>query len=347
MWQRTGQMGKTDEIGKLSEQPEGGRVFLLGSSDQEVVSLCIKGRQEAWEEFYTRFAPDIRRAIEHTLFFSSDLDSFDWKFEESVWDINENIVRKFCEDGFLSKCVDPSGIRQWLKTVATNQARDWLKERGRLKNLPKQQTEEGMRSLEEPLYEDSEITLGETISDETDVDRALRRYLASVLDEIDRLDNKRDFWIVRLSLVAALPLTREEAGDLATFSPLAAETVRETLERIISSAEERDAKRAADLGRGVLLWHQLRRLESELRMSLRDTSPEGVRKCEELRGNIDRKQKRRELMLAAGKKIPRPSNREIAGLVGIPDEQYVTTILRRVRDAIGKKRGEHFPGRRA
>lgn len=327
------------ESGKLNEQPNAGRTVLSGSSDQEVAGLCLEGRRDAWEEFYARFAPDIRRAIEHTLLFSSDLDSFDWKFEESVWDINENIVRKFCEEGFLSKCSDPSGIRQWLKTVAANQARDWLKERGRLKNLPKQQTEQGMRSLDEPLYDDSETTLGETISDETDIDRTLRCYLGNVLDEIDRLDNRRDFWIMRLSLVAAMPLIPEETGELAAFSPLPEQTVREMLERVVASVEERDAKRSTDLGRGVLLWHQLRRLEGELRVALRDSSPEAVRKCEELRENIARKTKRREQMLTAGKKIPRPSNREIAALVGITEEQYVTTILGRVRDALAKKQG--------
>lgn len=339
-------MEKPGESVKLNEQPNVGRTVLSGSSDQEVTGLCLEGRRDAWEEFYARFAPDIRRAIEHTLLFSSDLDSFDWKFEESSWDINENIVRKLCEDGFLSKCSDPSGIRQWLKTVAANQTRDWLKERGRLKNLPKQQTEQGMRSLDEPLYEDSEITLGETISNETDNDRALRRYLGGVLDEIDRLHNRRDFWIVRLSLVAAMPLRPEEAADLAAFTTHPEETVRELLEGIVASVEERDAKRSTDLGRGVFLWHQLRRLEGELRAALRDSSTEGVRKCEELRENIARKTKRREQMLAAGKKIPRPSNREIAALVGITEEQYVTTILGRVRDALAKKQGVPSTGKR-
>lgn len=339
---QAGQMGKTIESEKTREKPENCLPDLKEISDQEVVRLCIARRRDAWEEFFTRFDPVLREAITRTLkkhavrnyFYFNDDD-------EAVWEIHEKIVTRLYRDGLLAKCSDTAGVGRWLWTVAVNQTKDSLKGQGRQKKLPEQSTEVGMRSLDAPLFEDSETTFGEMLADETTVERNEAEYAEAVLNALDQMQDRKKYWILRLGILAVLSFTPEEMDDLYDYSPMAVDAVREKLKRIATDVEARQEKRRVDLGRAVLLFYQLRRLESRLSDAKEDVQAIGM-----LEEEIAAKTKKREFLLEKTIKLPRPSNSDIAELVGMPEEQQgqISVILARVREEIGKKWGKPSPG---
>lgn len=104
-------------------------------SDLQLVRLCLKNTRPAWEEFFRRFIPVIKNAIKNKLKERGRRDLSD--DQDVVANIYEKIVVKLYKHAALKKCKKPSGIRQWLKTVAANQTLDWLKEKSRKKRLHK------------------------------------------------------------------------------------------------------------------------------------------------------------------------------------------------------------------
>jgi DNA-directed RNA polymerase specialized sigma24 family protein len=308
-------------------------------SETDLVCECIAGKKVAWEEFFTRFIPVMRDAIVRVLINNSARRNFVDEDDDAVWEIHEKIVIKLYRDGLLTKCTDPSGIRQWLRTVATNTARDWFRKKGRQKNLPEQSAEWGMRSIDAPLFDDSETTLGDIVECESAVTQEEAEYAEAVLHDLNQLADRRNYWILRLSILAVLPMSPEETGDLAEYGQMQSDSVRKQIEQITEKVEDRLEKRKADLGRAVLLYHQLRRLEFRLRLAIEDEPRAGREPIEILLDEIAAKSKRREGLLEKALKLPRPANIDIAELVGMPvgQEGQVTVILDREREKIRKK----------
>ena len=61
-------------------------------SDQQLVRLCLENNRPAWEEFFRRFIPTIKKAIKEKLGLSVRPNlCFD---EEVLWNIHEKIVVK-------------------------------------------------------------------------------------------------------------------------------------------------------------------------------------------------------------------------------------------------------------
>ena len=311
-------------------------------SDADLVAECLAGGKEAlasWEAFFVRFVPVIRDAVARVLTTSRGRRGHVDEDDDAVWEIHEKIVTRLYEGGLLKKCTDPGGIRPWLRTVATNMAKDWLKMRGRVKNLPELSTEAGMRSIDVPLFEDSETTLADMVQSETTVTQEEVEYAEAVLQDFDQMEDRRNYWILRLSIVAVLPMAPDETDDLAGYGQLQAETVRKRVQQITDKVDERVEKRQADLGRAVLLYHQLRRLESKLRAAIEDEPRAGRVPIDSLQQEIDDKAEKRDQLLERTQKLPRPKNIEIAELVGLPEgqEDQITVILKRERQKIRNK----------
>jgi len=308
-------------------------------TDTDLVSECITGTKDAWEEFFARFVPVMRDAIVRVLINNSTRRDFVDEDDDAVWEIHEKIVIKLYRDGLLTKCTDPSGIRHWLRTVATNTARDWFRKQGRQKNLPEQSAEWGMRSIDAPLFDDSETTLGDVVECESAVTQEEAEYAEAVLHDLDQLADRRNYWILRLSILAVLPMTPEETADLAEYGLMQTDSVRKQIELITNKVEDKLEKRKTDLGRAVLLYHQLRRLEFRLRVAIEDEPRAGSEPIEILQEEIDVKSKKREELLEKALKLPRPANIDIAELVGMPEGQegQITVILDREREKIRKK----------
>ena len=312
------------------------------ASDLDLVHWCLVGRQGAWDKFFARFIPVMVKAIRHTLRgHSSGLKNF-WDDEDVLWEIHEKLVVKFFRHGLLQKCKEPAGIRGWLVTVATNQTKDWLKEKCRFKESPRSYAERSMRSLDEPLCRDSKISLGDSIKDTADIYHLERHYVDEVLGALDMLrtgeksTDRQKYWALRLSMQAVLPLSNNEITELSWFNSLPESVIREHLRSVDILLEQRTAQREARLGNAVLLWHKIRRLEGQLLGLERDCSGEHNVKVATLRKDLVAAMRQKEELLAEGRSLPRPSNRDIAQLLGIPPEQegQVSTILKRARNAL-------------
>jgi len=250
-------------------------------TDQELAGLCLTDEAGGWNEFFRRFTPLFSKTIVSTI------KSHGGRFpglspdDDTIWDIQEKLVSRFCKKGLLSHCEDLSGIRSWLKKVAENQTRDWLKHTGRLKELPRRHFEESLQSLDAALYEDSDdavVTLHDSVTSTIDPDGALlnigsgeykayhleRQYVDMVqhlllpLMQSVRASEQRGYWIARLSCMAPWPLEQDEIKALSEFSTLAPAETEKTIAGIAKDIERREARRAASLGRAVAYWHTIR-----------------------------------------------------------------------------------------
>lgn len=365
-------------------------------NDQDLINACKSGSREAWNEFFTRFGHLMREAIVRVIRRRAGNNTFVPEEDDTVSDIRVKIVKKLYIDGGLAECRDTRGIRPWLRTVATNQARDWFRGMETEENLPKTEAEKEAVTLDDTISDDSETTRGEVTEDcgsitcekignaeeimmaveenETLVDLlpALTRMqefrnswmtrlvhlatkplskgeiedlagfcritLDAVSEDIERITAKividqRKYWILRLSILAMEPLTPQETEELAGFSRIPVDAVGEQIEEVSAILERKREEKETELGKAELYRHQLIRLERRRYEAARKGAEADIERLEE---EIIAKSSKRLELIRKGSKVPRPSNKDIAQLVGLPEDQegQVTTILSRVQDRI-------------
>jgi len=311
-------------------------------SDHELAKLCLDStlspheQLECWDEFFRRFIRLIYEKIRSTLRVYGDKNGVLWKDEDVIWDINAELVYKFVKKGIIQTCTNLTGLEPWLYTVTENQTIQWLRDNGRLRNLPKKNAEEVMIPIDEPVYdEDGNVTQGHIIKNRRDIYRLERINLEKILGRLDELKNSpkqtklRDYWVMRLSIIAQLPLTKDDISDFLKFSPLPEQEASQKLDEIIATTERLEKKREGKLGLSIVRESQLRRLES----SYNDFIKHDEIKAQEIAKTIEKITGWRVNLLKAGMVIPRPSNAEIAAVLGIDPKQkdYVTTIIQRTR----------------
>lgn len=314
-------------------------------SDQDLVSICLDTKitpqelLEGWDEFFRRFVRLIHNKIKSTLWDCADKKDGFWTDEDTIWDIHAELVHKLVKKGILQNCTDLTGLKPWLKTVTENQAVQWLRENGRLRNMPKRNAEDGMLPLEDPLYDDDEnITLGDVIKSRHDIYRLDRINLEKILAQLDELKNstkqtgQRDYWIMRLSIIAQLPLTKVDIADFLQFCPLPETEAKQKLDEMITTTESREKKREAKIGLSIVRESQLRRLESHYNY----VSKHDDAKAQQVAEKIEKVAAWQVKLLKEGMVIPRPFNADIAAVVGIdPDQKdYVTRIIQRTREKL-------------
>ncbi len=322
---------------------ESSRTKLTDLSDQELASLCLNAdptpreRLDGWDEFFRRFVRLIHDSIKANLRENADQNGGFWMDEDIVWDIHAEIVGKLVKKGILQSCTDLAGLRPWLRTVAENQAVQWLRDNGRLRNLPKKNAEDGTLSLDEPMSDDDDnFTLADTIMNRRDVYRLERMHLEKILERLDVLKNsdkqteRRDYWIMRLSIITQLPLSGEDKSDFLLFCLLPEWEAIQKLETLIAATDKREKKREAKLGLSVVRESQLRRLESQYNELCNYDDIKAAQVAEKIKKISGWQAK----LLKAGMVIPRPPNVELAVLVGLTPGQkdYVTRIIQRTRE---------------
>lgn len=178
---------------------------LSNISDSDLVDLCRKDIRPAWEEFFRRFIPTIKAAIQRILFRSGNPNLVDK--ENIIWEIHERVVKKLLCDDILKE--EPTHIRSWLYRIAQNQTLDWLSEQGRQKRLPERVPEASTVSLFMPIGKDKDATIGDTIEDpsaqemiEKLFDSELEGHdsLEKISTEVDKIHNPKQRWALRLGI---------------------------------------------------------------------------------------------------------------------------------------------------
>jgi DNA-directed RNA polymerase specialized sigma24 family protein len=331
-------MAKTSAMYEKNEQRTDDRTDLRGLSDQQLIEGCLEGNgkenRSAWNEFFRRFIPCIKEGIREQLKSCRRLDLC--YNQDVLLDIHEKIVIKLYSRSVLRQCTNPSGARSWLKTVAHNQTIDWLMEQGRKKRLPQRQAENSMVSLSAPLWEDCNLTIGDTIAASPKADEELTVYVENVLDTMVEIQNQKKLWVLRLGILLHLPLSCEELDELAIFTGRSVDTLQQRLTEMMKGVEAKEEKRINAAGKAVLLWHEIRRMEALLHEKNKDFTRANKEEIQKLEREIEEKSKKREEWLKEARKLCRPSNRNIAELVGIPEEKanQISNILIRAREAL-------------
>ena len=331
-------MAKTSALYQKKEQRTDDRTDLRSLSDQQLIEGCLESNgnenRTAWNEFFSRFIPCIKEGIKEQLKSCCRLDLC--YNQEVLWDIHEKIVVKLYSRGVLRQCTNPSGIRSWLKTVAHNQTIDWLMEQGRKKRLPQRQAENSMVSLSTPLREGIDLTIEDTIAATAETNDELTGYVEKILDSITEIEDEKKLWVLRLSMVSHLPLCREDVKELSRFGGHSVDNLVSRLVPIMEGVEAKEEKRIKVAGKAVLMWHEIRRMEALLNEKNKDFTRADKKEIQKLEREIEEKSKKREEWLKEARKLCRPSNRNIAELVGIPEEKanQISNILIRAREAL-------------
>jgi hypothetical protein len=101
----------------------------------------------------------------------------------------------------------------------------------------------------------------------------------------------------------------------------------------------KEAERQDELGKAILYWHQLRDIEVKIARLYRDTTADHTTEIEAIRAEWSSVDSLRSNAIAVGSSLPKPSNKEIAELVGIPEGKCgdVSQYLKRAREALRKK----------
>lgn len=311
--------------------------------DADLIPLCLLHQPSAWEEFFRRFSPLIKKSIRRTFIkygvkdLAEDIDN--------ILDIHADIVEKLYAKGALNKCPDLSGLRAWLNRITINQTIEWLKQRGRIKHLPLLKDEQLMRSLSTPLGEDQQFTLQDVIEDEeadffAQLEQATTQlYVECVVDQIAAIDNITHRWILRLHILGQFALSDAEVESLQSISPFQRVELNERISALESSLAEKEQERQDNLGKSVLYWHQLRNLESRITRLDKDTFSDHRLEIDSLKLEWADIEARKKKVLASCHTLPKPSNKEIAELVGISEGKCgnVSNYLVRAREDLREK----------
>ena len=303
-------------------------------TNEELIDLCKENNRKAWNEFFRRFIPDIKKAIRYRLLECGYNDKV--YSQDVLWDIHEKIVLKLCTKGILHQCTNIDGIVGWLQTIARNQTNDWLNRRSRKKRLPQRQSEQSMKSISEPVKKGTDLSLENMLPAEQLPGKELRENIEFSLNKITNLKNLQKKWVLRLSILHSLPLTFEEFEELSIFCNLTINELKNRIAQIVLQVQKREEKRIQALGKAVLLWHEIRNMEKKL-----DDVEKGFLKydqkiIDELNHDINKKLKNRDQCLERGQRYSKPSNRDIAKIIGLPENKInqVSTILDRDRECL-------------
>lgn len=303
-------------------------------TDAEIVARCLENERAAWNEFFRRFIPIIKNAIKKTLYNAGHVELC--RDPDVIWNIHQEVDIKLFKDGKLRQCSDPSGIKFWLREIATNQTIDWLRQQNRTKNLPEKQIRESMLSLSSPLKDNTDLTLGDTLSDDIGTNEDMHETLEEALFSMKEIKNEQAYWVIRLSIIAHMPFTEEEIRELAAFTGHRLADIKSRLDAMMTEVDKKTERKIKASARAVILWHEIRRLEARL---YDERKVSGVStNVDDLIIKIQQKMKQREDLLKQGQALCRPSNKEIAEIIGLREDkvEQVSVILLRARQMLQK-----------
>jgi len=288
---------------------------IKGCTDEKLLAECAQGKRFALEEFFTRFNGRIARAIKKTLF---DNGSDHLASSDAFHEVSSRVIDKLLDKNIFSECRNPANPSYWLESISRNESISWLREKGLLKNLPKQPIDEPAASINQPIAGTIGATLGEMLPGPGAKAAGEPEKQCSsddVLAALSKIPDERNRWVCRLWALELAPLSKQEMRDLAGYAGIALEDVQGRVAQMMENLARKKADQDRDDIISLRLWHRLRKLENELYDQF--CRPSAVRE-QELQSEItklsDRYEKKRKIVTAH----IRPSNSDITFCVGIP-----------------------------
>jgi len=291
----------------------------------ELVRLCLQDNRQAWEEFFRRYIPLIKKAITGTL-----KDQYD---AEAIRDaVFEQIFMDLVKKRLLAECRDLHGLSQWLATVSENRTIDWLRAKKRLKRLPEKAYNEGAISLFKVLDAESGMTLLDILEAPQESDSDLTLEAEKALDTLGSLSNWEQQWLLRLSVASQCPLSPDEWQSLYAGSGCDQERFAEFHTALEKDLAAKEKKKRESATRTETLWHQIYRLETKLLEcdeNEREPLEKKIAQLRKIRGNH----------LHVVNRFIRPQYNLIAVILGIGEEKVkqISGLLARARKALAKR----------
>lgn len=289
-----------------------------------IVAGCLQNNEKSWEEFWTLYIPTIKKAIEQTLRrtphpeLAQDVDNI-----ENIFKI---IVDKFYEKKKLALCKDLSGIESWLWTIAHNDTRDWLARKYNSGEI------DGVANTDN--IDDIEYKLAHNSSDTLQDNQEIMQALDEAYEALGQIDNNKYKWALRLSIMAEDSLSHKEISDLSKeFGKYNPDEIKNKIKKIRTNLDLKLERKRKAGERADNLFHERQKLEWEIKSIYKSGDVVLQDKVNALMKKVKEKDRIRAEHIEEANHICRPSNEEIADLIGLPERQsqQISTFLVRVR----------------
>jgi hypothetical protein len=291
---------------------------------ESIVAGCLQDDSKSWEEFWTLFIPTIKKAIKQTLHrtphpeLAQDIDNV-----ENIFKI---IVDKFYEKRKLALCKNLSGMEAWLWIIAHNDTRDWLARKYNSGEI------DGAANTDN--IDDVEYQLAHNYIEALHDNQEIMQALDETYEALGQIDNNKYKWALRLSIIAEDSLSDKEIYVLSKeFVKYKPDEIKNKIKQIRKNLDLKLEKKRKAGERADNLFHERQRLEWEIKSISRSGDAAAADKISTIMKEIKKKDRIRNEHLAETNHICRPSNEEIADLIGLSEQQaqQISTFLVRVR----------------
>jgi len=298
-----------------------------------IVSGCLRDDEKSWEEFWTLFIPTIKKAIEQTLRrtphpeLAQDVDNI-----ENIFKV---IVDKFYEKKKLVLCKDLSGLESWLWMVAHNDTRDWLARKFNSGEI------DGVANTDN--IDDVEYQLAHNSIDTLQDNQEIMQALDEAYEVLGQIDNNKYKWALRLAVIVEDSLSDKEISALSKeFGKYNPDEIKNKIKKIRMNLDLKLEKKRKAGERADNLFHERQKLEREIKNISKSGDIAAPDKINVLMKKVKEKDRIRTEHLEEANHICRPTNEEIADLIGLPERQaqQVSTFLVRVRKQLRTVLGE-------
>jgi hypothetical protein len=315
-----------------------------------LIEDCLSGRPEAWNLFFKTFTGHIKGYIRTALIGKNEFGLA--ADTETIRQIYLEVANKLFLDNGLAQIgeQDKRGrigvILAWLKTTSQRKTLDHLTRRRTQKNLPARQAERSTSSLDQPVALDkSEITGHDVIGrafplpeDRPPQPQSIDQLFATAKESLTDLD----WWILRLKLVFADPLSRQEIKQLAKFTERDQNVVAKQVDllmEIMTRRQAREETAVANVARLLAVLHRYQYQLTELGPENRPGEP-SREELEEKIANTARKIREQQATLNTPLLA---ANRDIAELLGLGKKDQIAIKWLRVKQKL-RRNSDLFRG---
>lgn len=307
------------------------KTLFLNSSDTELVYGCLRGDDEAWKEFLRRYNHRIDQAIVRTLrvkghkAISND--------DEGFWEIKGEVIEKLLKG--IDK--DITNLRGWINKICQNETIEWLRKKGAKKRAYERFVEDTSLSLDQPMDEEGDRTLLDSIPIENKEVEESADLVRKVKDCIEELDERYRL-ALKLLTIFYDPLSKEDIAEIARIRDTEKEVIEREINEITDQLVVKEEEILKKEAKKAFLWAYIHRLERHIAhlKSSPELYLEEIQKKEE---ELQKKITQRESLLKGSSPPVVPYYKDIARILGWGTEKAKTlnTLFFHARKILEKR----------
>ncbi len=331
-------MGKTVEF-KIA-RPWEEEVAEFKSAPVSLESLltrcCIQNDRTAWNVLFTKFNRLIIKTI-HKTFIRTGYSAY--LNEDAVNEIYGLIVEKALQRRLLKGLENPAALPSWIRTSVGRMTIDWLRKQNPQKTVLTRYEEERMRSLDETLGLDEDITFGETIgSDVTEElfrEREVQEKLEKVLADIESM-GEDTVLILKCFCLFYTSFAESEIRMIAERRKTTSEIIQIEVNKLQNRLVKRHEDRLKKENQKAIRWARIRKWEFQLAEMKKNPLIDSG-KLEDKILKISQESEKLEQLREEGKALIKPRNKVQKQLVW--EEPFYAKAASHEIYSVGEARG--------